>query len=80
MDVTRRLNQNKKLINNNNPNHGPKDVVNGHMGTQLVKLNEAINRILKVKRILKMLENHVKEIVNQQVRDAKICQPKKAHK
>jgi hypothetical protein len=26
-----------------NLNHGPKDVTNNHMGTQVVKLNEATN-------------------------------------
>jgi hypothetical protein len=64
MDVIRRRNQNKKLINTKNLNHGPRDAINGHMGTQLMKLNEVIRRIFKVKRILKMFENHVKYIVN----------------
>jgi len=33
------------------------------MGMQLVKLNEAIGKIFKVKNILKMFKNHVKRFV-----------------
>jgi hypothetical protein len=43
MEVIKRFDQNKKLVHIKNLNHGPRDVVNGHMGTQLTKLNEAIS-------------------------------------
>jgi hypothetical protein len=40
MDAIRRLSQSQKLISPKNSSHEPKDVVDGPMGTQLVKLNE----------------------------------------
>jgi hypothetical protein len=36
-------------------------MLHGNMGIQLVKLNETIGRIFKVKNIPKMLENHVRK-------------------
>jgi hypothetical protein len=39
-------------------------VVNYHMGTQPMKLNEAIHWIFKVKFFLKVLKNHAKWTTN----------------
>jgi len=47
-----------------NLNHEPRDVIDYHMGTQFVKLNEAICWISKVKKIFKMFENRVKWTIN----------------
>ncbi len=44
-----------------NASYGLWDVTNGHMGTQLMELNEIISWIFKIKRILKMFENHVQQ-------------------
>jgi hypothetical protein len=51
MDATKRFSQNQNPMNLKNLKHGPRDVIDLHMGTQLVKLNEAICWIFKVKRI-----------------------------
>jgi hypothetical protein len=42
MDATIRFNQSQKHKNPKNLSHRPKDVADGHMGTQLVELNENI--------------------------------------
>jgi hypothetical protein len=41
MDATKRFGQSQKPTSPKNLNHKPKDVANGHMGTQMVELNEA---------------------------------------
>jgi hypothetical protein len=51
MDATKCFGQKQKPTNPKNLNHEPRDVTNPHMGTQLVKLNEAICWISKVKKI-----------------------------
>lgn len=64
MDATKRFGQKQKPTNSKNLNHGPRDAINPHMGTQLVKLNEAICWISKVKKIFKMFENYVRWTIN----------------
>jgi hypothetical protein len=51
-----RLGQNQKSINTKKLNHGPRDVIDDHMGAQLAKLNEVINEILRFKRVSKMFK------------------------
>ncbi len=78
MDAIERFGQNQKPTNPKNLNHGPKDVIDCHMGTQLVKLNEAICWISKVKRIFKMFENHARWTINQKVKHVKNVDLKKS--
>jgi hypothetical protein len=42
MDATRKFGLNQKLISSKNLSHRPRDEADGHMGTQLVELNETI--------------------------------------
>jgi hypothetical protein len=43
MDATKGLGHKQKLISPKNLSHKPKHAANYHMGTQLMKLNEAIH-------------------------------------
>ncbi len=40
--------------------NGPWEVTHGNMGIQLVKLNEVVDIIFKVKNIPKILKNHAR--------------------
>jgi hypothetical protein len=64
MDATKRLGQRQKSNSSKNLNHEPKHVANYHMGTQLMKLNETIHWILRVKNISKVLKNHARWTTN----------------
>jgi hypothetical protein len=74
MDATKKLGQNQKSINPKNSSHRLKYEVDNHMGTQLVKLNEAIHLILMVKRFLKMLEDHARRTTSRQMKQTQKCQ------
>jgi len=68
MDATKKLGQNQKSTNPKNSIHRLKDEISSRLGTQLVELNEAIHLILMVKRILKILEDHAKITISQQMK------------
>jgi len=68
MDATKKLGQNQKSTNPKNSSHRLKDEISSRLGTQLVELNEAIHLILMVKRILKILEEHAKITISQQMK------------
>jgi len=75
MDATKKLGQNQKSTNPKNSSHRFKNEIGSHMGTQLVELNEAIHLILMVKRISKILEDHARITINQQMKQTQKCQP-----
>jgi hypothetical protein len=60
MDATKHFGQNQRPTSPRNLNHGLRGMTDCHMGTQLVKLNEVIRWIFKVKRIAKMFKKHAK--------------------
>ncbi len=68
MNATKKLSQIQKLTNPKNLNHGPKDAIDSHMGTQLVELNETTCWIFKIKKISKIFKDHAKRTSNQQIK------------
>lgn len=62
-NANQRLGQSQKHNGTKDMSNGPWEATHANMGMQLVKLNEAIGKIFKVKNILKMFKNHVKRFV-----------------
>jgi hypothetical protein len=60
-NTTSELGQSQKPNSTKDISNGPSEATHDHMGTQLVKLNEAIGTILEVKCIPKMLKIHAKK-------------------
>jgi len=77
MDAIKGFARNPKSTSTKNPSHRPRDVMNNHMGTQLVKLNETTNKIFKIKWISKILEYHAKWTTTQEVTRVHEYQPKR---
>ncbi len=63
MSATKKFGLNQKLTGSKNLSHRPKDEANGHMGAQLLELNETIRWIFKVKKISKMFKDHAKKTI-----------------
>jgi hypothetical protein len=62
-DAIQRLGQNQKPSDTKDTSNGPREVTHGHMGTQLVKLNEIASKILGVKCIPKMLKKLCQKVL-----------------
>jgi len=61
-DAIRSFGQNQKPNDTKDTSNGPWEATHGHMGIQLVNLNEIANKILRVKCISKMLKKPCQKV------------------